>query len=83
MVLMLCFLTLWKRTQDMFAPLTLWVPELPRLYLLSTAMSSWSSIVLNFLLLATGTGISLYLKGPARNALEIKPVFGEGWNLSF
>ena len=70
-VIMLCFLTLWKRTQDVVVPLTLWVPELPRLYLLSTAMSSWSFIVLSFLLLATGTGISLFLKPPPRHNLDL------------
>lgn len=52
---------LW-RTRDVAPSLILWVPVFPRAYLFATKMSSWSFVVLSFLLLFLGAITSLFLK---------------------
>lgn len=56
------FAALLARTKDVAPALVLWIPVLPRGYLFATQMSSWSFVVLSFLLLFLGAMASLFLK---------------------
>lgn len=54
------FLMLVLRTRTVRAALPLWLPLGPRVYLLVVGMSSWAFVVLSFILLFLGAGISLF-----------------------
>ncbi len=56
------FTALVIRTRDVPPALILWIPVFPRAYLFATQMSSWSFVVLSFLLLFLGAMASLFLK---------------------
>lgn len=56
------FAALLLRTRDVAPALVLWIPVFPRAYLLVTKMSSWSFVLLAFLLLFLGATMSLFIK---------------------
>ncbi len=56
------FAALLLRTRDVAPAMVLWIPVLPRGYLFTTNMSSWSFVVLSFALLFLGALVSLFLK---------------------
>jgi hypothetical protein len=60
--IVLLFAILVIRTKDIAPCLVLWIPVFPRAYLFVTKMSSWSFVVLSFLLLFLGATMSLFLK---------------------
>jgi len=60
-IVVLCVL-FWFRTKDICAMLILCIPVIRRLYLLGRGMSSWSFVVLSFVLLLAGAAISLFFK---------------------
>jgi hypothetical protein len=53
---------LWLRTGDIAAVVIVCTPMAPKAYMLARKMSSWSFVVLSFLLLFLGAAVSLFCK---------------------
>lgn len=66
---------LWWRTRELLAAMTLWVPVVPKAYRFATEMSAWSFVVLSFILLFAGAGVSLFCK---RRRPVVSPPQSEG-----
>jgi len=79
--IVLLFAALAVRTRDVAAAMVLWIPAFPRAYLFVTNMSSWSFVLLSFLLLFLGATMSLFLKRrlapEAPPELESQPIVNQ------
>ena len=62
---------LWWRTRELLAAMVLWAPVIPKAYRFATEMSAWSFVVLSFVLLFAGAGVSLFCK--SRGQREMPP----------
>ena len=70
-LILLASAALWLRTKELLATMALWVPIVPKAYRFATEMSAWSFVVLSFLLLFAGAGVSLFCK--SRGRAETQP----------
>ncbi|MHC4927132.1 MAG: hypothetical protein ACYTER_07340 [Planctomycetota bacterium] len=63
----------WLRTDFLFTLPVLFIPLLPKCYLIVRAMSSWGFVILSFVLLAAGGAVSFFFKHEQHQSIDSGP----------
>lgn len=72
-VILLISAGIWFRTGFLYTLPVLFLPLLPKCYLIACAMSSWGFVVLSFVLLAAGGAVSFFFKHEQNHTIDPGP----------